>query len=306
MNLREWALPVYTILMQLAAGSILTLWTIRAVTSLKLGNEEIGRMSIKPTSAILCAILVAIFGAHFHLSRPFLSFLALANLGSSWLSREILFTTLFFFSVVGLAALEWLGRNRSRLTTVVGWFAAGCGVASVFCMSAIYLLPVQPIWNSPITVLTFFATTLLLGAVAMAVFLVLDLSFSEMRAPGERGLRLDVARSALVWLAVAAVVAAAVQLSLNIAQVIWLQNDNSLAGLSLELLLGIYRPLFLIRLGLSLVGVALLAAAVCSMQRKRRKVTDLLLPVYLSCLFVLVGEILGRFLFYATHIRLGI
>jgi DMSO reductase anchor subunit len=33
---------------------------------------------------------------------------------------------------------------------------------------------------------------------------------------------------------------------------------------------------------------------------------SLLLPVYLSCLLILVGEIIGRFLFYATHIRVGI
>jgi hypothetical protein len=32
----------------------------------------------------------------------------------------------------------------------------------------------------------------------------------------------------------------------------------------------------------------------------------LILPVYLACMFVLIGEILGRFPFYATHVRIGI
>jgi hypothetical protein len=30
------------------------------------------------------------------------------------------------------------------------------------------------------------------------------------------------------------------------------------------------------------------------------------IPVYVSCLALLVAEIMGRFLFYATHIRIGL
>jgi DMSO reductase anchor subunit len=30
------------------------------------------------------------------------------------------------------------------------------------------------------------------------------------------------------------------------------------------------------------------------------------IPVYFACLAVLVAEIIGRFLFYATHIRIGL
>jgi DMSO reductase anchor subunit len=33
---------------------------------------------------------------------------------------------------------------------------------------------------------------------------------------------------------------------------------------------------------------------------------SLMSPVYLSCLLIMVGEIIGRFLFYATHVRVGL
>ena len=42
MNLREWALPVYTILMQLAVGALFSLWVIRALSSAKYGERKAG------------------------------------------------------------------------------------------------------------------------------------------------------------------------------------------------------------------------------------------------------------------------
>jgi DMSO reductase anchor subunit len=33
---------------------------------------------------------------------------------------------------------------------------------------------------------------------------------------------------------------------------------------------------------------------------------NLLGPIYIACIMVMVGEILERFLFYASHVRIGI
>jgi len=87
MNVREWALPVYTILMQLAVGALFVLWSIRALARFKMNSNEIDRMMQNPIFIISFTILIAIIGAHFHLSRPFHSFLAALNFRSSWLSR---------------------------------------------------------------------------------------------------------------------------------------------------------------------------------------------------------------------------
>lgn len=306
MNLREWALPVYTILMQLSTGALLAMWILRSVVMPVIGREETDRLVLRPTAAIFCTALVAVLGAHFHLSRPILSFLAVLNLRSSWLSREIFLTALFFLALAGLVALQWSARGHSKAQTLVGWVAVGLGTASILCMAQIYRLPTQTAWDSPQVVVSFYATTLLLGAMAAATFLVLDARFSEMRGLEDRGARFSVVQPALIWLARLALVMMVALVVLNVVQISRQQYGDELSRLSLQLLLGLYRPLFALRLGLLLVGVAWMVMALWIMQRRKVEMTELVIPTYMACLLILVGEIMGRFLFYATHIRLGI
>ena len=42
MNIREWTLPVYTILTQLAAGALFVLWVIRTLSNSKYGGRRSG------------------------------------------------------------------------------------------------------------------------------------------------------------------------------------------------------------------------------------------------------------------------
>ena len=166
MNIREWTLPVYTILTQLAAGALFVLWVIRTLSNSKYGREEVNRIIKIPILIILITIIAGITGAHFHLSRPYLSFLALRNFHSSWLSRELVFNLFFIFSVGCLWTLLWFVNGHNKLKTVLGWVAILFGFATEYCMSRIYLLPSQPAWNSPLTIVSFLETMLLcyLGA----------------------------------------------------------------------------------------------------------------------------------------------
>jgi DMSO reductase anchor subunit len=45
---------------------------------------------------------------------------------------------------------------------------------------------------------------------------------------------------------------------------------------------------------------------VAIMKRTGKTVQELFTPAYFGCLLVIVGEALGRFLFYAAHIRTGL
>jgi hypothetical protein len=96
MNIREWTLPVYTILMQLATGSFLALWVLRSLGMQKYGLKAMDRIGRYPVSVIAFTILAAMIGSHLHLSRPYFSILAVLNFQSSWLSREIVFNMLYF------------------------------------------------------------------------------------------------------------------------------------------------------------------------------------------------------------------
>jgi DMSO reductase anchor subunit len=60
------------------------------------------------------------------------------------------------------------------------------------------------------------------------------------------------------------------------------------------------------RIGLTIVGVVWLIAVVGYFIKTQRSFMKLLGPVYIACILVLIGEIIERFLFYATHVRIGI
>jgi anaerobic dimethyl sulfoxide reductase subunit C (anchor subunit) len=245
-------------------------------------------------------------GSHFHLSKPFRSYLAVLNFHTSWLSREIVFTVLFFLTTGSLLLLHWLGDGRTKLKTVLGCLAILFGFALIFCMSQIYLLPTQSAWNSPFTILSFYLTMLFLGCMALPAILLIDFSFSNMLALGQVDEHFLLIRRVLIWSTSAAILAWAMIVALNAYQILMLRTGDQWAQTSFTLLTNLYFPLLVMRLTLPLLGIVWLAASVARAVRQTKTIKELMIPVYSSCICVLVGEILGRFLFYAMHIRIGV
>lgn len=306
MNLREWALPLYTILMELAAGALLILWTIRLVSLPRLGRKKLDRIVRNPLLVILFTIFVAMIGAHFHLSRPYFSFLAILNFRTSWLSREIVFTILFFLTTGYLWYLQWFDRGQPAVKDALGWIALAFGFAATYCMSRIYLLPTQTAWNTPITILSFYVTTLLLGVMTMACLLIMDLKFAEAREPTTVEARNEIIHKALAWFVGLAMAGALAASAISLYQIEHLGNGDETAQMSLQLLLQLYQALIGMRFILIVTGIGALAVCAYLVNRRNRPVTEMMVPVYMACLLVMVGEIIGRFLLYATHVRVGI
>lgn len=306
MNLREWALPVYTILIQIACGGMLVLWLIRTLYSRRFGRDELDQMTNTPMVVIFCTTVVGMIGAHFHLSKPLFSFLAILNFGASWLSREVVFTLIFCVLIWILLYLLWFKTRLSWMITGLGWVAIGFGGLTVYCMSRIYLMPTQVAWSTAGTIAAFYASTVLLGVMAMAALLIMDLVFSEVRKQEKSEVRPIIIQKSLAWLMITAIVAALLVLALYYLQIVYLSQGDESARTSLRLLMELYQPLFGMRLGLMVIGVGWLALAIFQLVYRKKSIQELLAPVYLSCLMVMIGEILGRFLFYATHVRVGI
>jgi len=306
MNVREWALPVYTIMIQIATGILIMLWIIRSLNSSKFARDDMDQMVGNPITIVLLTIIIAIIGAHFHLSKPHLSILAVSNFRSSWLSREIVFTILFSIAVGSLWTLRRIKSKHQSLETFIGWFSIVTGSACIYCMARIYLLPTQVAWNSPLTIAYYVVTTLLLGAMAMAALLIMDLKLAEVRKldiPKTRG---TIIQKSLIWLAIIAVAMAIMEIILNFYQISYLRSGDETAKLSLSLLIGLYRPLLVMRFGMMSVGVGWCFFSATQLIRKKKNILDLMTPVYCSCLLVMIAEILGRFIFYATHVRIGL
>lgn len=307
MNVREWALPVYTILMQLGTGTLLILWLIRAANLKSISVQSMDQILRRPVIVIFFTFLVAVIASHFHLSNPLASFLAVLNVKNSWLSREIVFNILTFFACAAL--IDQLNKPEhvnQRLKNSLGWAVILFGSASIYCMSRIYLLPTQPPWNHSITALMFLGSALLLGITSAAALLIMDAIFIQ-----EHELGLAEARAALLkrnfgWMTWLITGSTILVIALNLAQNLIFAQLGGLARLSLDLLLGLYQSLLGVRFLFLLAGMATFILVTFWMVKKNKALPELTVPVYLACFMVLVAEILGRFLFYATHVRLGI
>lgn len=299
-------MPVYTILMQLAVGAFAILWLIRLLTGPKFSPQQIDRIISNPILVIAFTSVVAMGGAHFHLSKPFHSYLAVLNFKSSWLSREIVFSVLFFLTTMSVLYLTYFQTYRRKLITGLGWLAILFGIILIYCMARIYMIPTQASWNSPTVIISFYTTTLLLGIMAIACLMVLDLKFSEIKKSDDIELRSQVIRYSLGGLTALTVALVTLSFGIIYIQMRLLAQGDLIARTSLNLLLDIYLPLFLLRLAFLVYASVSLVFAMVRMYKLKFPSQNLMTPVYLSCLLIIIGEIIGRFLFYAMHIRVGL
>ncbi|MGH9137770.1 MAG: DmsC/YnfH family molybdoenzyme membrane anchor subunit [Acidimicrobiales bacterium] len=95
---------------------------------------------------------LALLIAPAHLGRPGVAWKALRNLRRSWLSREV---AAFVLAFVLASAAVVFGPARP-----VAVLAAAAGV---YASARLYIVPGRPAWNTPLTVVSFFATGLACG-----------------------------------------------------------------------------------------------------------------------------------------------
>lgn len=160
----HWPLVWLTLLSAMAVG---------ASGAIAWGSSSI-------TERIVAAGLagVSLLGAMFHLGRPIDAWKAVRNLRRSWLSREVVLLSSY-------AALAAVAVPFDALAPA----AAVVGVAGVYASARLYIVPGRPAWNSPLTVVRFGATIIILGPVLVGQVL-----------PGVIGAALALAATAANWI----------------------------------------------------------------------------------------------------------
>ena len=138
----EHSLVAFTLLAQLAVG---------ATWFLSVREPFDGRA----LAVITVLMLIALLASFVHLGQPRRAWRALANLRTSWLSREVLSAALFVGSLIGVLATGGSGI----------WLASATGLTLIISMARVYALRTVPEWNHRATTASFFVTTMLLGAV---------------------------------------------------------------------------------------------------------------------------------------------
>ena len=266
----EWSLVIFTVLSQMAAGAFVTLVLMdRLSGDIK---EAAGTFAAQGIVAVMGLGLLASLG---HLGHPLEAFRASAHFTASWLSREVVLFGLFFLLTV-IYTWQWRSGRARRFAGIAGSVTA---LLAVPTSGMVYVVAAIPAWNNAGPLFFFLLTAGTLGPLYTALLL------SRKQYSVNKGL--------FQW--VFAVLACSclsfalyLSLLLGAGDVAALTGRNTLAGLSfwLRLLLGWLAPLGV--LGYSFIRQQWHA------------------PGYVALLFVLVliGEIVGRGLFYGSAVPL--
>lgn len=288
----EWALIIFTILTQLAVGIWLVAIILRPLIARRSNEDSASRLT-KPAILVVGPIMsLALVISMFHLGSPMIAYGSIANLGSSWLSREIVFSGLFLF----LWIAAYVNYRKENSGNTIGWITAILGLSAVFSMASIYHSTPIPAWATINTFIGFFATTIILGSIATTSLV----GFAARRSI------LNQKVVTLLWqislFALAAVILQLVFVAINS---VGLTGGTGAGQITARLLQDTYIfPLILHGL-LMLVGGFILVVFLYKQSRKH-PVTLSLTVFYSAFVIILVGEIMGRYLFYASAVPVAI
>lgn len=298
--MENWPLLVFTVLVQGAIGII-----IFTTIAQRFNKEAVFKIPLV-TAAGMAA--VGVVASLLHLGRPLIAFHALARFGSSWLSREIWFSSVFTGLAVVIALLILFKPSAKGLVKVLIPIAALLGLIDVYAMASSYNFASVPAWKTSATFIQFYTTMISVGA---ALFLGL----------GEReaaGMRRGIAITACVAIGVQVIAMINYYLQLG-------TNSSEVARQSADLLKNMGIGLIL-QWACILAGGGLLLATLKSSKEtvslggtganaevQEAAVTDTVLQtntriLFLGLIALIIGQIIGRYLFYAVMVtsRVGL
>jgi DMSO reductase anchor subunit len=278
----EWSLVAFTVIGQLAVGIYLFIGgPLFLFGGMSAGSGGAGaRLTL--VLAVLGFMAAATVLSLFHLYHPVRAYKIFSNIGTSWLSREILFELVFVGIAVLLGFFEWQRTGSPAFITALFVLGGLAGLLFILSMSRLYMLPAVPAWNSPSTPISFLLTSVVLGAAASTVFFGMFTDPPPFYRP-------------LLAVTLVSVVA-------GLAGAVLLAPGHGLFGVkpgpSLRPPGGGSSALHAARLSALLAGAALLAVVVASKDGPVLGVAEP--PAVLLAAFFLAasGEISGRFLFY--------
>lgn len=328
MHVAELPLLIFTILGQMSVGAFVALGFLNVLGRARWGAARVQELSDVALFAIGPTLVLGFMGSFLHLGNPINATNAMNNLGSSGMSREILFGVLFAGAGAVYAVCQYLRILPPLAREALAAVTAVLGLILVWVMADLYMLETAPAWNLWTTPVSFYATTGLLGSMAVATALALRLRFPfrvprparfstsyEKESKGFGSLEDETTEtaivSALTWLLVGAMLMLAVVIIAAIAQVSILSTDDSRAAQESLAILTEHGGLWqVLRIGLSVAGTGLLGFAMFRLRlgkEVRGRGVWRILPLVVVAAFILVfaGEVIGRELFYSSYVRVG-
>ena len=304
--LSELPLVIFTIIAQMSVGSFVVLGLIHLFGA-RTGRGAIDKVSDPALYAIGPILVLGLLASMTHLGTPIRAINALRHLDSSWLSREILFGLLFAAIGGAFAFTQWFKWLTPRLRQALAGLAALVGLALIWSMTMVYLLPTVPAWNSWATPARFFATTFLLGSLAVGAALVVTADVRRRRGAAADEVSERVIMSSLRGIAIGAIAMLGVEFVVLPLYLGKLATDGSAATTaSAGTLVTTYGGYAVVQLVLVFLGVALLGVFLSRLAKRFSTARMLALAPVAAFVLVFAGEIIGRMLFYASYARVGL
>ncbi len=280
----EWSLVFFTTISQLAVGIMI------AVLLFVFAKKQNGYAKLNQPTLYFAAglMLIALILSFLHLNNPGNAFYALSNLKTSWLSREILFVSLFLFCLVLVNLILYFKRPGVKYYRAFILITTIVGVIMVYTMSKLYIIPTVPAWNSVSTLIGFYSTALLLGS---AFVLGLSFHYTIKTKHDIRPANKPRILAFITFVTIALIVINELFLNPTVAE-----GNVAFEPQPPDASFVLTRWLTLLLGAISLLYVIV----------KKDRLTNMKLAFYLPFAFFLISELIARAAFYASFYRIGL
>ncbi|MCK4475540.1 MAG: dimethyl sulfoxide reductase anchor subunit [Methanophagales archaeon] len=309
------AYVVFTVFSQMAVGALIAMVI---ADFLAKGKED---LRFFETGAWVCVpiAIIGLIAMLSHEARPFLAMKTMnANLATSWLSREslvltifvilaVIYTVLWLFepeygSLKGIPLIPKIAKPFIPLRKAVGIISAIVGIAFLGVSAKAYMMLGLPAMDQATTPLFFFVTTLLVGVTAVAA--VLSLKYMLKKETVEPFARYLWATWGIA-LVMVIVLLFTLFANISVLQTAETEGATLAQAKTLENMLhGDYTALFWSRvvIGVILTLVCLTALVLPLKKKDISKASALTFAVFVCAL---IGELLGRAVFFGANVPLG-
>jgi anaerobic dimethyl sulfoxide reductase subunit C (anchor subunit) len=300
-----WSLLVFTLLAQTSVGALCFAEILNISYSRKFGLERLNFLRFSTRLFVLTTTILAGVSSIFHLKNWAHAYFAFNNLSTSWVSKEMMLFLLFLSCVALLTFMSWRKIRAyilQRILSIIGIFF---GLALLYSMAKIYMLPTIPIWDSWTTPGLFSSAALLLGCLSILCLYRLFFASPKSSIPKE-SIRQHWSQKTLpnlVKLSMVVLVLGILVSSFFIYRLIILaRNFGAEASLSNPGNL----TLFFLSIFFYVLGWILLLSFLKSMRQVDGVQVKSFALIYAAFFFIALGEIAGRYLFFVSFYRVGL
>lgn len=290
--MHEWPLLIFTFLLQAAIGGTLALFYLQGKMEKEMERGQV-YLALKPSAITLVTLsIVGLIASFFHLGTPTHAFNLIRHLGSSWMSREILFSGLFIFLLLVTLFLALKTKGFSRPLLLISGLV---GSIAVWTMAASYADTIHSAWNHAYTYIAFYANTFTIGALLIDCLL-----FAQQKKVAVN----DKIKGALHRLSFFAVTVLLIQIVAAPSYYASLSVGDEAEVASIMLMATSYAGMILFQWVLLFLGG--LGVILVLWKADKLQASQLQSILYLALVVLIIGEFVARYLFYATGLPLGV